>query len=228
MAPDARQLRRTLRDVLDGRQPPAAELERLRQVAAAGPHDGSAIDAAVEALAAGATISEATGALRGDGTATGCEPLPQQRDGEIFERLRAAGDAWLAESGRRPRAYLAAVGPPAEHRPIREFVANLLAVAGIGAVEAEGDDDWDAVISGFESSGTRTAVIAVHPKHAEEAVPELARALKERGALWVLVAAPPGESEGDWRAAGVDGFLCEGCDVHQALQGLLAAAGWLP
>jgi len=228
MAPDVRELRRSLREILADRLAPSAELDRLRRVAAAGTHDGAAIEAAVDAFGAGATTSEVTGALRGDGQATGCDPLPQEREGEIFERLRAAGDAWLAESGRRPRAYLAAVGPPAEHRAIREFVVNLLAVGGIEAVEPAGGDDWDAVISGFEGSGTHTAVIAVHPKHAEEAVPTLVRSLKARGALRVLVASPPGESEGAWRAAGVDGFLCEGCDVHQALQGLLAAAGWLP
>jgi len=227
-APDVLALRGSIRESLSGRSSPSAELDRLRMAADSESREGTVTVAAIDALAAGATLAEVADTLRGGGEPTRCEALPQERESEIFERLRDAGDAWLAETGRRPRVFLAAVGPPAEHRQIREFTVNLLAAGGIETVSTKEVDDLGAIASEFESSATRTAVIVANPKRSGDVVPELASALKEQGALRVLVAARPGETEGAWRAAGVDGFLCEGCDVRRTLHDVLAASGWLP
>jgi methylmalonyl-CoA mutase len=224
---DVRALRVRLRESLSARRSPHPELDRLRMAANGESRDGMVTVAAVDALAAGATLAEAADSMRGGGEPTRCEALPQDRESEIFERLRDAADAWLADTGRRPRVFLAEVGGPEEHRRVREFAVNLLAAGGIETVSSEGADDVGAIASDFESSGTRTAVIVANPKRTGEVVPGLACALKERGALRVLVAARPGETEGEWRAAGVDGFLCEGCDVHRTLHDVLAASGWL-
>lgn len=208
-------------------QPPGAggrgaELERL---AAAAPGDGAVTAAAIDVFRAGATLSEVVAAL-GDGRPRArVEPLSRDRDAEPFESLRDAADRFDSHHGHRPRAFLAGLGAPAEHRRAATLAANLLAAGGIEASSPHGCPTVDQGADAFAGSGARIAVICTAGSRRDEMVPALARALKGRGAGRVLVAAGPAELPQGWRRAGVDAVLSEGVDLVALLRELLAVAG---
>ncbi|MFI6575532.1 methylmalonyl-CoA mutase family protein [Nocardiopsis sp. NPDC050513] len=144
--------------------------------------------------------------------------FPVRRYAQDFEDLRDRGDARTGDTGHRPTAFLATLGPVAAHTARASFAANLLAAGGI-AVERPGplDDAHDAGHA-FAASGCRVAVICssdkVYAEHAETA----ARALREAGARRVLLAGPPRDS---YREAGVDVFAHRGCDAVALLTDLM-------
>ncbi len=221
-APEARPTTRAARP--PGGSGPVAELERLAE-AAAMPGDGSVTAAAIEAFRAGATLAEVTMALGDDRPRAHVEPLRQGRDAEPFEALRDAADGFNHHHGHRPRAFLAAMGPPAEHRRAATLAANLLAAGGIEASSRHDDPTVDQTVDAFAASGAPIAVICTARKRQAEVVPALARALKEKGADRVLVAAGPAELPQDWRHAGVDAVLSEEGDLVALLGELLEVAG---
>ena len=52
-----------------------------------------------------------------------------------------------------------------------------------------------------------------------------AHALKQAGAMHLMLAGRPGDNEAAWREAGVDGFIFAGGDAVAILEGLLRRAG---
>ncbi|MCB9913961.1 MAG: hypothetical protein H6828_02285 [Planctomycetes bacterium] len=140
-----------------------------------------------------------------------------------FEALRARSDRHLAATGARPRAFLANLGPVAEHTARATFARNLLAAGGIEAPANDGFASVGDAVAAFEASGARLCVICSSDARYAEAVPELAPELARRGAL-VVVAGRAGEREDAWRAAGVAHFVHLGCDALASLAALLDAA----
>ena len=60
--------------------------------------------------------------------------LPRIRLAEPFEALRDASDQLLAETGARPKIFLATLGTPAEFTPRASFAKNFFETGGIEAV----------------------------------------------------------------------------------------------
>ena len=89
----------------------------------------------------------------------------------------------------------------------------------------DGYESAATAATAFEETGTRTAVICSSDDRYAEMVPELAAALKERGAELVLVAGDPRSFEGVWRRAGVDGFLFDGCNAVSVLEAIQRTEG---
>jgi methylmalonyl-CoA mutase len=224
--PELVDLRKSAAESIATRSPPRDVLDRLGQLAAEGSVDGSVMRAAIEAAGAGATLAELADALRADGGTSRVPALEREREGEIFERLRDASDSWLAASGRRPRVFIAPMGSIDQHRERLEFVSNLLSAGGLQMEIDSGYESVDEATLRFVRSESPVAVISAVGDDADPLIPELARSFKQRGARVVLVVASPGEHEGAWREAGIDGFLCPDCDVHTVLRDLLTAEGW--
>jgi methylmalonyl-CoA mutase len=224
--PEVVGVRRRAAEAIAARVAPDAALARLRRLGAEGTRDGSVMEAAIGAASQGATVAELAAAVRGDRRPDRITALEREREAEIFERLRDASDAWLDESGTRPRVFVAAMGPIEDHGGGLEFAANVLSAGGVEIAADRGFESVEEATVRFVKSRSKVAVICASAESADTVVPELARSLKERGALVVLVVASPGEREGAWREAGVDGFLCGDCDVHSVLRELLATEGW--
>lgn len=146
----------------------------------------------------------------GSGEGLTCTPLPTRRLAEPYEALREASDAHLAESGKRPRVFLANLGAVAVFNARSTFAANAFAAGGIEAVNEDGFDAADAAAQAFAKSGARIACLcssdAVYATHAAAA----ARALKAAGAARIYLAGKPDEA---LKAAGVDSFLYAGADL---------------
>ncbi|MGD8439138.1 MAG: methylmalonyl-CoA mutase family protein [Holophagae bacterium] len=203
------------------------ELAHLFTASCDAPLDGTLVDLAMEAAGAGASVVQLAAALRGTRSSTTLTPLAGHRDAEAFERLRDASDAWLADSGARPKIFLANMGPAAEHRARAGFATHFFEAGGIEAIGNDGFDSIDQAVSAFLDAGTRMAVICSSDARDGEVVAELARALDTAGARTVLVAGRPGDHEQSWRDAGVAGFVHVGCDQVRVLTDLLKEEGVL-
>ena len=189
--------------------------------------EGTVIEIAIDAASKGATVDQLTAALRATRQPTMIPPLPARRDAEIFERLRDASDVWLADRGVRPRIFLANVGLVTEYKPRAAFATNFFKAGGIEALGNEGFSTPDEAAEAFAAANTAMAVICSSDARYPDLVPELARALEQRGARTVLVAGRPREHETAWREAGVTGFIHMGCDQYRMLVDLLQEEGVL-
>ena len=147
------------------------------------------------------------------GPAGRCPALPGWRAAEPFEALRARA----AAASPPPRAWLATLGPVADHAARVGFARNLLAAGGIEAVDSPAGE--------AAPEGARLTVLCgSDPAYAEQAA-ETLTALKAAGAGPVWLAGRPGELEPALTAAGLDGALYAGVNAVQALDRLLTEAG---
>ncbi|MET0546495.1 MAG: methylmalonyl-CoA mutase family protein, partial [Caulobacterales bacterium] len=149
-------------------------------------------------------------------------PLPSWRLAEAFEALRDRADAAM-QGGKHPSVFIAALGPLAEHQARVGFSQNLLGAGGIAAVEApltESD-----LADGFKASGANVACICGSDATYADKAADAAKALKAAGAVWVLLAGKPGDSEAAWKEAGVDQFIFAGQDAVAALNTVHGALG---
>lgn len=205
----------------------AVLLDGLAAAAGDAPGGPDWFERAVDAAAAGATLGQLVEAL-GRGTRRNrIVPLPAEREGEPFERLRDASDRWLDRHGARPRVFVAAVGPLAEHTARTDFARNLLESGGFETLTTMDYESAEAAMAAFGGSGATAAVISASDERYPGLVPVLAAGLKAAGARAVLLAGRPGEQESAWREAGVDRFIHLGCDVLDALRWLQAREGVL-
>ena len=152
------------------------------------------------------------------------EPLKPIRIAELFERLREASDRLFAETGTRPKIFLANLGRIAEFNARATFAKNFFEAGGIEAVSndgfatADGKTDLPALVSAFKSSGAKLACLCSSDKvYPVEAV-EAAKALAAAGATVDYLAGRPGDLEAALKEADVRSFIFVGCDVLATLR----------
>jgi methylmalonyl-CoA mutase len=181
----------------------------------------------VEAAAAGASIGEMATALGFHADPTVIAPLTPHPFAGPFEELRAASDAAQAKTGRRPRVFLANMGPVAHHTARATYAKNFFEAGGFEVVGSDGFREPAAAAAAFGASGATVAVICSSDKMYPDMVPQVAPRLKAAGARSVVLAGNPGANETAWRGAGVDRFIFIKCDVLATLRDMLRAEGVL-
>lgn len=147
-------------------------------------------------------------------------PLTPHRLGEAFEKLRDAGDAFLAKTGKRKSVFMANLGEIAEHNRRSQWMWNFLAAGGIEGLTSDGYKTAAEAAEAFKASGAKVAVISSSDEVYAREAEATAKALKAAGAQRVLLAGRPGEAEAGLRAAGVDGFIYAGQDAVATLEDL--------
>lgn len=187
------------------------------------PSASKATDAVFAAAAAGGTIGAMAGAL--GGAATKIDALPKHRVAERFEALREASDAHLEKTGKRPRIFLANLGPIAKHTGRATFAKNFFEVGGIETLTNNGFDDAEACARAFKDSGARIAIICSADPLYVEMVPSVAPALKAAGCERLYLAGAPGDNKDAYMQAGVDEFIFMGGDVYATTRSALALLG---
>jgi methylmalonyl-CoA mutase len=183
--------------------------------------------AAVAVAAQGATIGQLAQAWAFHKSSAKIEPLVTRGFAEPFEKLRDATDTWHAKHGRRPRVFLANMGPVAHHTARATYAKNFFETGGFEVISTDGYQDAEAAAAAFGECGATIAVICSSDKLYPEVVPKVAARLKAAGARSVLLAGNPGANEAAWRGAGVDRFIYVKCDVLATLQELLREEGVL-
>ncbi|GAB2513030.1 methylmalonyl-CoA mutase family protein [Nocardiopsis aegyptia] len=143
--------------------------------------------------------------------------FPVRHYAQDFEELRDRADAQAGDTGHRPTAFLATLGPVAAHTARASFAANLLAAGGIAVHEPGPLEEAGAVAEAFAASGSRIAVICSSDTVYADRAEAVARALKGAGARRVLLAGAPRDA---YREAGVDAFAHRGCDAVALLTDL--------
>jgi methylmalonyl-CoA mutase len=175
----------------------------------------------------GASIGQMARALGFHTAPATIPPLTPHPFAEPFEELRDASDAWQAAHGKRPRVFLANMGPVAHHTARATYAKNFFEAGGFEVVGSDGFKDADAAARAFAASGATVAVICSSDKLYPEMVPQVALRLKAAGARAVVLAGNPGANEAAWRGAGVDRFIFIKCDVLATLRDMLREEGVL-
>jgi methylmalonyl-CoA mutase len=140
------------------------------------------------------------------------EALPRIRLAEPFERLRDASDRMLAQSGSRPKVFLANLGKPSDFTARATFAKNFFEAGGIEAVTNDGFASRADMVAAFKASGAKLACLCSSDDvYAMQAV-EAARTLA--GAAHVYLAGRPRDV---LKGAGVGTFIFAGCDVLATL-----------
>jgi methylmalonyl-CoA mutase len=154
------------------------------------------------------------------------EPLKAIRLAESFETLRDASDRALADTGARPKIFLANLGRLADFNARATFAKNFFEAGGIEAVTndgfagADGKTDLGKLTAAFKESGAKLAILCSSDKvYPAEAV-EAAKALAAAGAGRIYLAGRPTDLEAALKEANVTDFIYLGCNVL----GLLRAA----
>ena len=147
-------------------------------------------------------------------------PLAKRRFAEPFERLRDASDAFLKKMGKRPQVFLACLGDLPVHGARATWIRNFLAAGGIEAISSEPLHNSTDAGKAFADSSATIACLCSTDKVYAELGEAAAGALKQAGAVQVLLAGRPKDQEAALGAAGVDAFVFSGGDAIATLTGL--------
>ena len=149
--------------------------------------------------------------------------LAPHRLAEPFEQLREESDAYFADTGRRPKIFLANLGSVAAFTSRANFAKNFFEAGGVEAVFGPESKSTIEIVNAYRESGAKLACICSSDRVYGDAAETAALALKGAGAKLYL-AGRPGELEERLRHAGVTEFIYAGCDMHGALRGALSEA----
>ncbi|OZM75993.1 methylmalonyl-CoA mutase family protein [Pseudonocardia sp. MH-G8] len=142
--------------------------------------------------------------------------LPRFRPAEPYEAFRDRSDTVLAETGVRPRAFLATLGPLSAYTTRAGFARNLLAAGGIETPEAGPTETAQEVAAAFTAAGTGVAVLCSTDALYTERGARTVEALREAGARQVLLA-------GSADVPGLDGHLAAGGDALAVIDSVYTA-----
>ncbi len=188
----------------------------LQRARATKPGTGDLTEALIEAAGAGATLGALAAMTAGQPISA--KALSRRSLASGYESLRDASDAQLAETGQRPRVFLANLGPISEHTARATFAKNFFEAGGVGALTNDGFADARSCARAFEASGARIAILCSADGIYESMVASVAPALKAAGCSYLFLAGAPGDKKDAFVAAGVDDFIFLGCDVLATLR----------
>ncbi|MGE3147431.1 MAG: methylmalonyl-CoA mutase family protein, partial [Pseudorhodoplanes sp.] len=144
--------------------------------------------------------------------------LPALRLAQPFEALRDVSDRVLAQTGSRPKVFLANLGRIADFTARATFAKNFFEAGGIEAVTNDGFAGCDEMIAAFKASGAALACLCSSDEvYAQEAA-AAAQVIKAAGARHVYLAGRPGEWKAELEAAGVSSVVYAGSDVLATLK----------
>jgi methylmalonyl-CoA mutase len=146
--------------------------------------------------------------------------LPFHRYSESYEALRFVSDQALMENGRRPKIFLANLGPVAAHTARATYAKNFFEAGGVEALSSEGFSDAAVLGKAFKTSGAAVAVICGSDGGYETLGLDATKALKEAGCEYLYLAGKPANVD-EFKNSGVDDFIFTGCDVLGTLEALM-------
>jgi methylmalonyl-CoA mutase len=150
------------------------------------------------------------------------DALSKIRLAEPFERLRDASDRILAETGSRPKVFLANLGRGAEFGARAAFAKNFFEVGGIEAVTKDGfadpasahaSTDLAALLAAFSASNAALVCLCSSDEVYARELGAAVGAVRAAAPRAIYVAGRPGDMEQSLVAAGVTGFIHVGCDA---------------
>ena len=179
---------------------------------------------AIEAVAAGATLGEISGAIHSGSTSVSA--LGKHRLAEAFEALRTASEKHQAATGSRPKVFLATMGPLLQHKARGDFARGFFEVGGFEVIYPKGFETAAAAADAAKASGAKAVVICSTDDTYPEIVPQVVPALKAAipGVTVVLAGYPTDQIEAH-KASGVDDFIHVRANLLAVLGGLQKKIG---
>jgi methylmalonyl-CoA mutase len=144
--------------------------------------------------------------------------LPQVWYAQDYETLRDACDTHAERTGRRPKVFLATLGPVAVYTARATFAANLFQAGGIETEISGPGTSPAAIAEAFSVSGADVACLCSNDNVYTEHAGPVAAALRQAGAKRIWLAGKAGHP-------GVDAHLFAGCDALGVLHTTLDDLG---
>lgn len=155
-------------------------------------------------------------------------PLRPHREAEIFEELRDAAKAFEAETGTKPKLFLATMGPLRQHKARADFTRGFFEVGGFEVIYPRGFDTPDAAVDAAVESGAPVVVICSTDDTYPELVPAITKGLKtQKPDIQVVLAGYPKDQADAHKEAGVDEFIYLGANAHDILSNVFKKIGVL-
>ncbi|MFA6288801.1 MAG: methylmalonyl-CoA mutase family protein [Opitutaceae bacterium] len=157
-------------------------------------------------------------------------PVTPFRVAQPFEELREASDAYAAQTGARPKVFLAKMGPPLQHKARADFSAGFFATGGFEALGKQSFETAETAAAAAIASNASVVVLCSTDDTYPELVPVFAKAVKTANpAVTVVLAGMPADAAvvTAFRAAGIDEFIHIRANVPQVLANLLKKIGAL-
>ncbi len=194
---------------------------------ALGDHDPAAVDQAIAALEAGATLGELREAAP-SATPVSVEALPSRRLAEDFEDLRLAALAYAEKNGAMPPVFQANIGPSRRYRARADWTTGFFQVGGFAVAAATDFDNREDAVAAAKESGAAIIVICSDDERYGEELPALAEAMcAALPEAHLLLAGVPGDNEQAWRDAGIQTFVNVRSNTYALLRQLLGEIGAL-
>lgn len=176
-------------------------------------------EACAAAVAAGATLGEATRALRINDSP--CEPLTPvciTRVARPIEELRAAMNR---RAGGPAKVFLCNMGPLREHKARADFSRGFFSVGGYEVISPTGFKTPEDAVTALLKSRAEVAVICSTDENYPKLVPALTEEIHSQkpDTIVVLAGYPQEQIEGH-KKAGVDEFIHLRADVVEVLRGI--------
>ncbi len=181
--------------------------------------NAASVDAAVKAAGQGASLGELTAAFRqGAGGSESIKPLTIHRGAEPFEKLRRDTEAYIEKTGEAPKLFLANNGPIPKHKARADFSTGFFNVAAFETIANKGFATPEEAADAALESGAKAAIITGTDDMYVEAVPVIAKKIKENDpSIMIVLAGYPKEHIEAFKEAGVDEFLFMGCNALELL-----------
>lgn len=183
-------------------------------------------DAAVTACERGASLGQICETLSTAKDAQKARPLSLYRPTEIYEGLRARADAFAASKGRRPKVFLANVGPAAQHKPRADFSRVFFEAGGFDVMTNNGFDTAEEAARQAVASRSEVVTICSTDDAYPQIVPVICDEVRKAGKEMIIVLAGyPKEQLDAHKKSGVDEFIHIKANNYETLSGLLEKMG---
>jgi methylmalonyl-CoA mutase len=166
-------------------------------------------------------------------TASGDEPIKALRPfraAEGFESLRDAAAAFAASNGSAPKAFLAKIGPVAQHKARADFATGFLLPGGFEVLAKQAFATAEEAATAAAASGAPLVVLCSTDETYPSLVPAFASALRAArpGVILALAGLPSDAAVRDaYAAAGVDLFIHVRAPLEKTLHNLFIKIGVL-
>lgn len=186
------------------------------------------MEAAINAVAAGATIAELLNASSIHNDNISIEPIKEFRSGEIFEEMRLAATEYKAKTGKLPQVCLVNFGALKEFKGRNDFSSDFFSVGGFEIVSSEGFNDAASAMTYVGTTDYSIYVVCSTDDRYPNVVPEFASALKQsKPKAKLVLAGLPTDYVEQFKSAGVDEFIHIKANIYELLSSLLKEIGVL-
>ncbi len=195
----------------------------------AGNSASDTMEALIKAASSGASLGDLWKALCVEkDTIPKVEPVRIQRGAEMFEALRTATETYKANTGARPKIFLANMGPIPQHKARADFSTEFFEVGGFEVIRNDGFATVaDAAGAAIDSEAPAVVICSTDATY-PELVPELTRKIKAaRPETMVILAGYPKDQIETFKEAGVDEFIHIRANLYDILVNLLKKLGML-